>query len=88
MMPSIALVVDLTRRPADLPCASCLFNLAEAAGMSGSAPCPLKGALRRRSARGEALGPVSCDAFTPGFCESEPEPAAGIAAAHGCARLC
>lgn len=69
--------VILMKGGAGLPCASCLFDLGEASGMAGAGTCPLKSALLRRPAGNEPAGvpgrDVSCDAFTPGFCEVEPD---------------
>lgn len=87
MLPSSAPVVVLTRRPAGLPCASCLFDLADASGMAGAGLCPLKGALLRRGAGGKPVGPASCDAFTPGFSEAELDPMFAIDAENVGARL-
>jgi hypothetical protein len=72
---SVDPAVALVKGRAGLPCASCLFDLAEASGMAGAATCSLKSALLRRRAENKPAGvPVrdaSCDAFTPGFCEAE-----------------
>ncbi|CAN5352951.1 hypothetical protein BH10PSE8_BH10PSE8_16790 [soil metagenome] len=87
MLPSIAPVVVLTHGPADLPCASCLFDLAEASGMAGAGVCPLKGALLRRGAGAKPVGQASCDAFTPGFSEAERDPIFAIDADNVGARL-
>lgn len=65
--------VILMKGRAGLPCASCLFDLGEASGMAGAATCPLKRALLRRLAEDKPASGAACDAFTPGFCEAEPD---------------
>jgi hypothetical protein len=88
---SIGRVVLLTKGPAGLPCASCLFDLGEASGMAGAGTCPLKSALLRRLAGRASAGvpgrDTSCDAFTAGFCETEPDQAFVTEAAGLRARL-
>jgi hypothetical protein len=75
MTSSIGLNVIQMKGRARLPCGSCLFGLGEAAGMAGAEACPLKRGLLRRLAENRPAGTpgheVSCDGFTPGFCEAE-----------------
>lgn len=68
-MPISIIPLDMSwNRPAALPCASCLFGIGAAAGMAGAGACPLKAGLLRAARGGRA---PHCDAFLPGFADSE-----------------
>ena len=84
-----AVAAELVAGP---PCASCLFDLGDAAGMVGAGICPLKIAFLRRAADARRLGGARagapCDGFVPGYADSTEDWASDADADALSRRLC